>query len=333
MISVIIPIYNAEQYLEGCLNCIVQQTYTALEILLINDGSTDRSGEICEKYCNADIRFKYILQPNSGVAEARNNGLKAATGEYIAFIDSDDRIHRKYFEYLYRAINEGDYAMSMVLYQETADLQSIGDTLDVPYETVGVSNEALLDDLYRSMRVGEINGKPLGVVWGKLYRRQLLGGAFFEKLALSSDIEYSVRVCWKAGQTIIVSKKMYWWVNYPNSLSHSKTYQNDKLHGMMDLWIYILKDTPVNHAEYRGFCLEMLFRKILYAVYLCDRYNKKDLCKINSKMKSYGKLHMLEFLKSRYIPLDKRVGLCLFYHIPSLYIFLRRILERYLIQS
>ena len=336
MISVIIPLYNAEQYLEGCLNCIVQQTYNDLEILLINDGSTDRTGEICEKYCNADRRFKQIWQQNSGSAVARNKGLSVASGEYIAFIDGDDWIHNRYFEYLHRAINEGEYAMSMVLYQETADLANVDNMADVPYYTSVFPKKIMLDELYRSMRVGEIGGKPLGVVWGKLYRRQLLGGAFFdEQLLYADDIEYSVRVAWKAENAIVVPQKMYWWIFRSDSLTHSVAEYgiryNNKLHNMMDLWFLILKHTPVNRAEYRGFCLEMLFRRILYAVYVSNKYDKKNPHKIQIQVKArtYGRLHMSEFLRNSYIPLTRKIGISLFYHIPMLYHVLRRLLERY----
>ena len=336
MISVIIPVYNSEKRLRYCLDSIIQQTYTNLEILLIDDGSTDRSGEICEKYCHDDTRFKHIVQPNRGVAEARNNGLKAASGDYVAFIDSDDIIHNRYFEYLHRAINEGDYAMSMVLYQETADLANVDNMADVPYYTSVFPKKIMLDELYRSMRVGEIGGKPLGVVWGKLYRRQLLEGTFFdEQLLYADDIEYSVRVVWKAENAIVVPQKMYWWIFRSDSLTHSVAEYgiryNNKLHNIMDLWFLILKHTPVNRAEYRGFCLEMLFRRILYAVYVSNKYDKKNPHKkhIQVKARTYGRLYISEFLRNGYITLTRKIGISLFYHIPMLYHVLRRLLERY----
>ena len=96
-ISVIIPVYNTEQYLKRCLDSIKENTYQYLEIICINDGSTDNSLEILEQYQKDDSRFIIIDQKNSGVSKARNNGLEKATGDYIAFIDSDDWINPKYF--------------------------------------------------------------------------------------------------------------------------------------------------------------------------------------------------------------------------------------------
>lgn len=89
LISVIIPIYNSEKYLEKCLDSILKQTYKALEIILVNDGSRDQSANICKEYCKKYHNIKYISQENHGVSEARNRGIRESTGKYLAFIDSD----------------------------------------------------------------------------------------------------------------------------------------------------------------------------------------------------------------------------------------------------
>ena len=89
MISVIVPVYNVEKYLEECLDSIQNQTYSDIEVILVNDGSTDTSKDICEEYCKQDSRFKLINQANQGQSVARNNGVAASTGEFFAFVDSD----------------------------------------------------------------------------------------------------------------------------------------------------------------------------------------------------------------------------------------------------
>ena len=91
-ISVIVPIYNVEQYLYQCIDSIIAQTYTNLEIILVDDGSTDSSGEICDKYASVDCRIVVIHKKNGGLSEARNAGINVATGDYIGFVDSDDYI-------------------------------------------------------------------------------------------------------------------------------------------------------------------------------------------------------------------------------------------------
>lgn len=106
LISVIIPIYNTEQYLCKCLDTVLSQTYTNLEIILINDGSTDDSGKICDDYAKKDSRIKVIHQSNQGVSSARNAGLSITTGEYIGFVDGDDYLKEDMFEYLYNLLKD-----------------------------------------------------------------------------------------------------------------------------------------------------------------------------------------------------------------------------------
>lgn len=97
-VSVIVPVYNAEAFLDECINSVLKQSYPAIELLLINDGSTDASGEICDRFAEADDRIRVIHQPNAGPSVARNTGMQAVTGEYIQFIDSDDTIRPEMIE-------------------------------------------------------------------------------------------------------------------------------------------------------------------------------------------------------------------------------------------
>lgn len=106
MISVVVPVYNVETYLVECLDSIQNQTYTDFEVILVNDGSTDGSQAICERYCQADKRFRLINQSNQGQSVARNNGVTASTGEFIAFVDSDDIILANYLETLMQHMGE-----------------------------------------------------------------------------------------------------------------------------------------------------------------------------------------------------------------------------------
>ncbi|WP_314853272.1 glycosyltransferase family A protein, partial [uncultured Granulicatella sp.] len=106
MISVIIPVYNVENYLEECLKSVQTQTYTNIEVILVNDGSTDKSKLICERYCQENSRFLLINQENQGLSAARNKGVEISTGEYIVFVDSDDIIKTNYLEKLMQYMTE-----------------------------------------------------------------------------------------------------------------------------------------------------------------------------------------------------------------------------------
>ena len=117
MISVIVPIYNVEEVLAYCLSSIQKQTYTNIEVILVDDGSMDKSGLICDQFCRLDKRFRVIHKMNEGIAKARNVGVKEASGDYICFVDSDDMLHPQMLEKLFEALYNGDYDFSMCNYK------------------------------------------------------------------------------------------------------------------------------------------------------------------------------------------------------------------------
>ena len=106
LVSIIIPVYNTEKYLSKCLESVINQTYKNLEIILINDGSTDKSKEICESFAKKDKRIQILNKENSGVSSARNHGMRLAKGQYIAFIDGDDYAEENYIEELLKNLKQ-----------------------------------------------------------------------------------------------------------------------------------------------------------------------------------------------------------------------------------
>ena len=116
-ISVIIPVYNVAQYLDDCLLRVTGQSYTDLQILLIDDGSTDKSGALCDSWTDRDSRIQVIHTANKGLSSARNTGLQAADGDYISFIDSDDMIHPRFLELMAAALEETGADMAVCLEQ------------------------------------------------------------------------------------------------------------------------------------------------------------------------------------------------------------------------
>lgn len=178
-ITVIIPVYNVENYLERCLKSILYNTYTNLEIICVNDGSTDNSKKILEDYSPRDKRVIVINKKNNGISSARNAGIKIATGEYIAFVDSDDWIHEKYFEYLIRGI-------------DTADLVICN------YIRSYKSGSVETDDAYRVQSISPIdvlkNKELKSYVWGKLFRHQLVDEIRFSESEKLEDSLYNMDV-------------------------------------------------------------------------------------------------------------------------------------------
>lgn len=164
MISVIVPIYNVEKYLEECLDSIKNQTYSNIEVILVNDGSTDKSKEICDRYCEDDSRFKLINQANQGQSVARNNGVAASTGEFIAFVDSDDIIRQDYLEVLMRYMSEDvDIVESKFTVQKKGFFNENYKEINVVFE--GDSKEAVKAVPKHVLSVNPVT---------KLYRRSIV---------------------------------------------------------------------------------------------------------------------------------------------------------------
>ena len=152
LISVIVPIYNCARYLPQCIESILAQTYTNLEIILVDDGSTDNSRKICNDYAAMDLRIKVIHQANAGVSVARNIGLKWARGEYIGFVDADDYIAKDMYEYLYSLIFKYQTKISICNYYEVRNSQ-ITICADSPNDEQKLSTKQALLLLLRVLSV------------------------------------------------------------------------------------------------------------------------------------------------------------------------------------
>ena len=162
MISIIVPVYNVEEYLEECLESIRKQTYQDIEVILVNDGSTDGSHAICERYCQMDKRFRLINQKNQGQSVARNRGVKESLGEYIMFVDSDDVVSLGLLEQLMKYMSDG---IDIVECNRTEDIQSLNEEKKDIHVKEFDSDEAL----YQCFNHG-VSWSPVA----KLYRREIV---------------------------------------------------------------------------------------------------------------------------------------------------------------
>ena len=161
VISVIVPVYNAEKYLRECLDSIVNQTYKNIEIILVDDGSTDGSGAICDEYADKDVRIKVYHIPNGGVSNARNLGIDNANGEYLMFVDSDDEVSRDCIEKLYCAIEYKEQDLVIGNFCDVYENRKI-----IQHENLSIIGN--LQDDYANIRI------LLQGPWGKLYRSEIL---------------------------------------------------------------------------------------------------------------------------------------------------------------
>lgn len=187
LITVAIPVYNSEKYLENCLNSVTQQTYPNLDILLVNDGSTDLSAEICETYKAKDSRIRVFHQKNGGVGASRNTIIELIKGDYVTFVDNDDWLEEKHIENLYEQLKKHDAdisACNFYSYLEDQGKFSFHGNFNNYFEK-DYSVEEWFDEQYNSKNY---MSQCFTVPWGKLYKRALLDGlAFPENKEVEDD--------------------------------------------------------------------------------------------------------------------------------------------------
>lgn len=194
-ISIIIPVYKVEKYLERCLDSVLNQTLTDFELLLIDDGSPDRSGEICDAYAARDSRIVVIHQENGGPSKARNTGLDAARGDYIGFVDADDYIEPQMYETLYQNIIEYQADISVIGFRKVFDGYCRTAAYDRMERVLLNQKEALWEAL-RCRRF-------IMVPWDKLYRRELLQGHRFPVGMLYEDSVFNADVFREEGIKVV----------------------------------------------------------------------------------------------------------------------------------
>ena len=217
LVSIVVTIFNAYNYLPRCIDSILGQTYNNLQIILVNDGSTDNSLVICEDYARRDKRIEIVNKSNSGVADTRNVGVSKAKGLYLAFVDSDDYIHEKYIENMYNSlkrggadicvcdsqiVNEGEEDLSVITQKPTLSTSHLDGTF--PSETV----------------VKALPSLPfLVVLWNKLYRRDLFDEIIFPKVHICEDEFVFHRLFAICDKVSMLPERLYFYIKRSESLT------------------------------------------------------------------------------------------------------------------
>ncbi|MEE1008487.1 MAG: glycosyltransferase [Agathobacter sp.] len=216
-VSIIIPVYNVEKYLKRCLDSVCNQAYENLEILIVNDGSKDGSLKICNEYANKYSNIKLLNQENQGLSESRNNGLKAATGEYVMFVDSDDWLCDG-------AVNE------MVNFMEENQCDVVSSAWNVVYEKGKVRcgiNEKMVIDSQKAlaMLIDDIELK--NYAWAKLYKKELFDGINYPKGQKFEDINTTYKIFLRADKVGITDFVTYNYFQRLDGISKSKEAENN----------------------------------------------------------------------------------------------------------
>ncbi|MBP3692698.1 MAG: glycosyltransferase [Clostridia bacterium] len=277
LISVIIPVYNSEKYLESCINSVLNQTYFNLEIILVNDGSTDSSANICDAFAQKDSRIKVIHKQNGGQADARNKALDIAQGEYIGFVDSDDTVAPEMYEKLYSAINEYDCTVAMCgRYNVDETSKQLTAIFSCEYVRKWKNNEAIK----RFLIWDGIDGSPCD----KLFSRSVIANLRFPLGLICEDIPFVYNVLKNTKEIIHIGTPMYNYLQRSGSSSHSNI--TDKTLGMVEYPAQIRKDVIKRlphlqkYADYFYFSRELIFiQQLLYeGYYNLLKERMKNIC-------------------------------------------------------
>lgn len=201
-VSVIIPVYNCEAYLAACLDSVLGQSYQKLEIILIDDGSTDSSGAICDRYATADSRIRVVHQKNQGASAARNAGLELATGELITFVDSDDTVRPEIYDFLVSLTQTYEADIAHCGYRKMH--------FDGTFQDVEGTDLLLEQDSWEACRCLLEGRHFTGGLWNKLYRRELFDGIRFDpSLKINEDVLLNVQLFLKAKKLVFQDKPLY----------------------------------------------------------------------------------------------------------------------------
>ena len=211
MISIIVPVYRVEKYLDKCIKSIVSQTYSNLEIILVDDGSPDKSGLICDKWAMLDSRIKVLHQKNAGAGAARNTALKLAQGEFISFVDSDDYLSVNMFENLLNYFDKDiDIVECEFLSVEEDDALFVNEERiqSKVFSSEEAMREHIADHYFRQL------------IWNKLYRRNCIDSVYFPEGKKIDDEFWMYKVLGRAKQLVHCNEKLYAYRQQDNSVMH-----------------------------------------------------------------------------------------------------------------
>ena len=220
LISIIVPVFNVEQYLERCITSIMNQTYHNIEIIMVDDGSTDQSGLICDKYVDIDPRIQVIHQKNLGPSEARNVAISKSIGRCIAFVDADDYVENDYIQYLYELMirNAADIACCNTL--NFKKNKSVGLRKKQNYEYIMNAEEALCQMLYEKNFSNS--------VWGKLYKREVIVDILFPKGKVFEDMYTTYKFILRSKNVVYGNSIKYYYMKHESSIM-STTKSHDRM--------------------------------------------------------------------------------------------------------
>lgn len=263
LISVIIPAYNIEQYIGKCVESVIKQSYTEMEVILVDDGSTDGTSEICDKYAIKDDRIKVIHRKNGGLSAARNSGIDAARGKYLYFVDGDDMIHIDCIGNMVRLMKQED--CDIVQCKTYAFLNENKIPMALPHEEIKIYTGK---EMCECLMFGKY-GSDTTVVWNKLYKKKVFNTARFKEGMVYEDVAIMHELFWNAYKVVVTNLPLAFYRSMrTGSITHSGNkrygdcitadwmqicfFRENKAQRLMDQGLYILSNDMARFRIYRN---------------------------------------------------------------------------------
>jgi glycosyltransferase involved in cell wall biosynthesis len=317
-ISIVVPVYNVEKYLDKCISSILQQSFTDFELILVNDGSNDNSGSKCDEYKHIDSRIKVVHQENQGLSSVRNIGIETSKGKYITFIDSDDFVHPKMLEILYNNILENKADISVCGYEIVTESKKIS------VKSI-TNNISIYNNIQSVKKIVEKSESIMIIACCKLYKLSLFQDIYYPVGKYHEDEFVTYKLLYKSNKIVVTDAKLYYYVQRSNSITRS-TYsikRLDKLEALEQAIIFFKNEHNKELAYLAGFRYLFNIQIAYYRVKYEMKYNKSIMDKLRKQYNEEFREFAYNNIKNIFI--IKRIILIAFYNFPNLYCALVRI--------
>lgn len=310
LITIVVPVYNVEKYLERCVDSLLKQTYENIEIILVDDGSKDNSGKLCDELALRDARIKVIHKLNGGLSDARNCGLDAMSGKWVTFIDSDDYVSADYVKLMYKMCIENDVQISSCqfvrTYEDSYGFAAFEDDIKI------ISGTEAIKSIY-----GEMNGEITIVSTCKLYSAKLFDGYRFKKGIIHEDEELVWKLLYGAEKIAVTQAQLYGY--YMSSDSIMRGGFDERSTVMLD----ILKERAVRFKEDNAaeiYDLTLKTRCYILNMFYCKykKYMPEKKAVAESVKEEFKEIYK-QVKKSKYISAKSKRSLLIMNYFPTVY--------------
>ena len=316
LISIIVPVYKVEKYLHRCVDSLVNQSYENLEIVLVDDGSPDSCGKICDDYGQTDARVNVVHKKNGGLSDARNIGIEVSTGKYITFLDSDDWVKSNYIETLYELLKENNADVSICSFNKTSSIIVQDEKPLKAIKSYLYTNKEALKEMYGEYYIQMI------VAWGKLFRRELFNNIRFPVGKVHEDEFVIYKIFYKAQKIIYTDQQLLFYWQRPDSImgaGFNLQHELDNLQAHLERDEFFLS---INEKDlYEKNCLRLfkIYRHILQKV------RPADAQILDSKNFIDGYRQLKRRIRKINQPLKKKIKCEIFFTSPKIYGFLYKL--------